>query len=539
VSDTAPLTTGIFNTAFGLDRAGLRNLGPVHFNHSMASLVETAVARGEGTLSKDGALVVRTGEHTGRSAKDKFVVRTDTTDGAVWWDNNKPMTPQDFDRLHDAFTAYAQGKELFVQDLYGGADPDHRLPVRIVTEYAWHSLFIQHLLIEPQRSELAGFAPEYTIIDMPGFQACPDSHGCRAGTVIAVNFDKKLILIGGTSYAGEIKKSVFTILNYLLPERGVMPMHCSVNSATDGSSPAVFFGLSGTGKTTLSADPNRTLIGDDEHGWSENGLFNFEGGCYAKMINLSREAEPEIYATTELFGTVLENVVMDPQTRELDFADNSLTENTRGAYPLRYIPNASDTGRAAHPENIVMLTCDAFGVLPPIAKLTPDQAMYHFLSGYTAKVAGTEKGVTEPTATFSTCFGAPFMPRHPKEYGNLLRKLIAHHGVDCWLVNTGWTGGAYGVGRRMPIKDTRALLTAALDGSLATAGTRKDPHFGFDVPVSVPGVDPTVLNPRETWADKAAYDAKAAQLVKMFEENFAQFRNDVDPAVLSAAPKAA
>jgi len=531
--------TGPKISRVGLDSIGLKNLAAVHWNHPPAALYQFALDRQEGAVAAHGPFVVSTGQHTGRSAQDKFVVRDQNTEDQVWWDNNAAMEPSKFDALFEAMLAYAQGRELFVQDLYGGADLDHRLPVRIITEYAWHSLFIQNLLIEPDQSELEGFDPQFTIIDLPGFEADPEKHGCRTETVIAVNFAKKLILIGGTSYAGEMKKSVFTILNYLLPPKNIMPMHCSVNVGAHDDS-AIFFGLSGTGKTTLSADPNRTLIGDDEHGWSENGLFNFEGGCYAKMIRLSEEAEPEIYSTTRRFGTVLENVVMDPDTRVLDLDDATLAENSRGAYPLSFIPNASKTGRSGHPKNIIMLTADAFGVLPPIARMTPSQAMYHFLSGYTAKVAGTEKGLgSEPQATFSTCFGAPFMPRHPSEYGNLLRRLIHEHQVDCWLVNTGWTGGAYGIGQRMPIKATRALLTAALDGSLSKAEMRQDPNFGFQVPVSVPGVDTKILNPRDTWADGAAYDAQAQKLVSMFIENFQIFEAHVDPDVRAAAPTAA
>ncbi|MBU6156886.1 MAG: phosphoenolpyruvate carboxykinase [Alphaproteobacteria bacterium] len=522
-----------------IDSAGLSNLKRVHWNLPLASLVQEAVERREGLLAKDGPLVVKTGIHTGRSAGDKFVVREASVEKHIWWDNNKSMTPAHFDALLASFRAYAQGRELFVQDLFGGADKVHRLPVRVVTEFAWHSLFIQHLLIEPEAGERLTFDPQFTIIDFPGFQADPAIHGTASGTVIAVSFEKKLVLIGGTSYAGEMKKSVFTILNYLLPPKNVMPMHCSVNVGKSKES-AIFFGLSGTGKTTLSADPHRTLIGDDEHGWSEHGVFNFEGGCYAKMIRLSPEAEPEIYATTKRFGTVLENVVIDERSRELDLNDASLAENSRGAYPISYIPNASTTGVAGQPSNIVMLTADAFGVLPPIAKLTPSQAMYHFLSGFTAKVAGTEKGLgKEPQPTFSTCFGAPFMPRHPTEYGNLLRDLIARHKVDCWLVNTGWTGGAFGTGSRMPIKVTRALLSAALDGTLKTVEMRKDQHFGFEVPVEVPGVDTRILNPRETWADKAAYDKQAIKLVQMFRDNFRKFEAHVGADVKAAAPKLA
>jgi phosphoenolpyruvate carboxykinase (ATP) len=525
--------------AYGLERHGFRNLKAVNWNLSAPALYEEAVRRGEGHVAKNGPLVVLTGQHTGRSASDKFVVRDASTENHVWWDNNKPMTPAHFDVLLADMLAFAEGRELFAKDLFGGADLTYRLPVRVITEYAWHSLFVHQLLIRPTADQLQGFTPEFTIIDLPNFEADPAKHGSIGKTIIAVNFAKKLVLIGGTSYAGEMKKSVFTILNYLLPPKRVMPMHCSANVGADGTA-AIFFGLSGTGKTTLSADASRTLIGDDEHGWSEHGVFNFEGGCYAKVIRLSREAEPEIFSTTERFGTVLENVVMDPVTRELDLDDAKYAENTRAAYPIDFIPNASETGRAGHPKNVIMLTADAFGVLPPIAKLTPSQAMYHFLSGFTAKVAGTEKGLgKEPQPTFSTCFGAPFMPRHPTEYGNLLRDLIAQHQTDCWLVNTGWTGGAFGTGSRMPIKVTRALLARALDGSLANAEMRIDPHFRFRVPVSVAGVDATILNPRETWADKAAYDAQARKLVSMFRDNFRKFESHVGRDVLDAAPQLA
>lgn len=529
--------TGYVISSNGVDQQGLTNLKAVHWNHRPARLYEIVLSRGEGEIAAGGALVVKTGSHTGRSAQDKFIVRDDDTENTIWWDNNKSMTSAQFDALHTDMLAHMNGMEVFVQDLFGGADPVHRLPTRVVTELAWHSLFIQNLLIEPKADELTDFAPEFLIINLPSFKADPARHGARTETMIAVNFTQKIVLIAGTSYAGETKKSVFSMLNYTLPAKKVMPMHCSVNTGADGDA-AVFFGLSGTGKTTLSADPSRVLVGDDEHGWSENGVFNFEGGCYAKMINLSAEAEPEIHATTQRFGTVLENVVMDPLTRVLDLDDNALAENSRGAYPLSFIPNASETGRAGHPQTIIMLTADAFGVLPPIARLTPSQAMYHFLSGYTAKVAGTEKGVTEPEATFSTCFGAPFMPRHPAEYGNLLRDLIAEHGAKCWLVNTGWTGGAYGIGHRMPIKETRALLAAALDGSLNTVDFRKDPNFGFDVPVAVPNVDGGILNPRDTWSDGAAYDAQAQKLVQMFVANFEKFIQHVGDDVRAAAPAA-
>ena len=512
----------------------------VHWNLGTAQLVETALTKGEGILAKDGPLVVETGAHTGRSAKDKFIVRDAQTEDTIWWGKtNIGMEPAHFAALkEDFYTALGAKAELYVADLFGGSQAEHRVNVRVINELAWHNLFIRTLLVRPQQSELAGFDPEYTIIDLPSFRADPARHGCRSETVVAVNFTEKLILIGGTAYAGEMKKSVFGILNYLLPPKGVMPMHCSANIGPEGDT-AIFFGLSGTGKTTLSADASRTLIGDDEHGWSDSAVFNFEGGCYAKMIRLSPEAEPEIFATTKRFGTVLENVVIDPETRELDFNDASLAENSRGSYPIDFIPNASAENLGPVPKNVIMLTADAYGVLPPIAKLTPEQAMYHFLSGYTARVAGTEIGVTEPEATFSTCFGAPFMPRHPSVYGNLLKERIAKGGVQCWLVNTGWTGGKYRVGNRMPIKATRALLNAALDGSLNSAEYRTDATFGFEVPVSVAGVDAKILDPRSTWTDKDAYDATASKLAGQFVDNFAQFSDHVDEAVRLAAPKTA
>jgi phosphoenolpyruvate carboxykinase (ATP) len=510
------------------------------WNLGTAQLVEAALKRGEGILAAEGPLVVETGKHTGRSAKDKFFVRDAETESTIWWgDTNKGMTPEHFAALKADFMTALGGKDtLYVADLFGGSQPENRVNVRVINEFAWHNLFIRTLLVRPTTGELASFVPEYTIIDLPSFVADPARHGCRSETVVAVNFSEKLILIGGTAYAGEMKKSVFGILNYKLPVEGIMPMHCSANIGPDGDT-AVFFGLSGTGKTTLSADASRTLIGDDEHGWSDTAVFNFEGGCYAKMINLSAEAEPEIFATTKRFGTVLENVVIDPDTRQLDFNDNNLAENSRGSYPIEFIPNSSEKNMGPVPKNIIMLTADAYGVLPPISRMTPDQAMYHFLSGYTARVAGTEIGVTEPTATFSTCFGAPFMPRHPSVYGNLLKERIAKGGVTCWLVNTGWTGGKYGTGSRMPIKATRALLNAALDGSLNAAEFRKDPNFGLEVPVAVAGVDSAILDPRGTWADKADYDATAQKLVGQFIDNFAQFADHVDEGVRQSAPKAA
>ncbi len=530
------MTNGRVNPRQTLENQGIVGAAGVFYNLTEPALVEAAVSRGEGRLGRGGAFLCTTGQFTGRSPKDKFVVRTAAVEDSIWWENNAPMAPDAFARLKADMLAHVQGRQLFVQDLYAGADPVHRLDVRVVTELAWHGVFIRHLLRRPARAELDNFNPDWTIINCPSFKADPARHGCRTETVIALNFDQWTVLIANTAYAGENKKSVFTILNYLLPAKGVMAMHCSANHATGNPvDAAVFFGLSGTGKTTLSASPDRTLIGDDEHGWSDRGVFNFEGGCYAKTINLDPEAEPEIYATTSRFGTVVENMVFDPDTLELDFSDNSLTDNTRCAYPLEAISNASATALGGHPKHVVMLTCDAFGVLPPIARLSPAQAMYHFLSGFTSKVAGTERGITEPQPTFSTCFGAPFMPRRPEVYGKLLQEKILKHGATCWLVNTGWTGGAYGTGRRMPIKATRALLTAALDGSLANAPFRRDPNFGFDVPTALAGVDSTLLNPRATWADPAAYDAQARRLVGMFSRNFGQYVPFIDDDVRAVA----
>jgi phosphoenolpyruvate carboxykinase (ATP) len=527
---------------FSLSDQSINTNAKLHWNLGTAQLVESALANGEGILAKEGPLVVETGKHTGRSASDKFIVRDAETENTIaWGKTNVEMSPAHFAALKaDFMAALGEKQQLYVADLYGGSQPEYRVNVRVINEFAWHNLFIRTLLVRPEAGELADLIPEYTIIDLPSFRADPARHGCRSETVIAVNFSEKLILIGGTAYAGEMKKSVFGILNYLLPAKGVMPMHCSANIGPNGDT-AIFFGLSGTGKTTLSADASRTLIGDDEHGWSDTAVFNFEGGCYAKMIRLSEEAEPEIFATTKRFGTVLENVVINRDSREIDLDDASLAENSRGSYPIDFIPNASKDNLGPVPKNIIMLTADAYGVLPPIARLTPDQAMYHFLSGYTARVAGTEIGVTEPSATFSTCFGAPFMPRHPSVYGNLLKERIAKGGVTCWLVNTGWTGGKAtdpGISR-MPIKATRALLNAALDGSLNNAEFRKDPNFGFEFPVAVDGVDSNILDPRQAWADKAAYDATAQKLVQQFIDNFEQFEQHVDAGVIEAAPKAA
>ena len=524
----------------GLDAIGIRDAQAVAWNLATPRLYEEALVRREGRLARGGALVVNTGVHTGRSANDKFFVREPESEDEIDWGAvNKELSSEAFDAILAAHLASYRGKELFVQDCWAGADPANRLAIRVVTETAWHALFARNMFRRPGAEELAGFAPEFTILHAPELEADPAIAGLASGTYIVVSFTRRLVLIGGTGYAGEIKKSVFTILNYLLPAQGVLPMHCSVNVGPRGDS-AVFFGLSGTGKTTLSADPGRRLVGDDEHGWSNDGLFNFEGGCYAKVIRLSGEAEPEIFATTERFGTVLENVVLDEATGRIDLDDARHTENTRGCYPLDFIPNALPDGTAGHPSNVVMLTADAFGVLPPIARLTPEQAMYHFLSGYTAKVAGTEKGLgSEPQATFSTCFGAPFMPRHPSVYGAMLRDRIARHGATCWLVNTGWTGGKYGVGYRMPIQHTRALLAAALDGRLADAPIRRDERFGLQVPESCPDVPSEILRPRETWSDREAYDQAARELCGRFVANFEKYDGFVDSEVKAAAPTAA
>lgn len=502
-------------------------------NLNAAELVEVAIRRGEGKLSASGAFCVETGQHTGRSAEDKYVVHDAGTETAIWWDNSKSMTEEQFDRLLADFISFAKHKELFVQDLYAGADPQHRLNTRIVTELAWHGLFIRHLLRRPESHELVGFVPEFTVVNLPSFRAAPLYHGTRSETVIACNFSRRIVLIGGTSYAGETKKSVFSFLNYILPQKGVMPMHCSANVGKDGQS-AVFFGLSGTGKTTLSADPTRELLGDDEHGWSQSGIFNFEGGCYAKTIRLSKTAEPEIWDASNRFATVLENVVLNPESRVPDFDDNRLAENARSAYPLDAIANASPTGRAGHPKNIVMLTADAFGVLPPIAKLTADQAMDHFMAGYTAKVAGTERGVKEPQATFSACFGAPFLTRHPSVYGAMLRDLIVRHKVSCFLVNTGWIGGGYGLGHRIPLTVTRKLVRAAVNGFLEYADTEIDRHFGLAMPKHLPGIPATMLDPRKSWRDAGAYDRAAEKLVALFRENRKRFAEVAMPRAFAA-----
>jgi phosphoenolpyruvate carboxykinase (ATP) len=525
---------------FDLDEQGMRHLGPVHWNLTAPYLYEYAIARREGELGLGGAFVANTGRHTGRSPRDKYIVNEAGTKDTVWWGAiNQPIDPSRFDSLQQRMLAYLQGRQLFVQDLYAGADPEYRLPVRVISDSAWHSLFSRNMFIRPPAAELKDFRPAFTILHAPEFKAIPELDGIRSETFILVNFASGFVLIGGTRYAGEIKKSVFGYLNFVLPTRDVLPMHCSANVGPKGDC-AIFFGLSGTGKTTLSADGSRTLIGDDEHGWSPRGIFNFEGGCYAKVINLSPTAEPEIYATITRFGTVLENVVLDAVSRMPDVDDASLTENTRACYPLDFIPNADPQGMAPHPKNVIMLTCDAFGVMPPIAKLSSEQAMYHFLSGYTAQVAGTEVGLgKEPKAVFSTCFGAPFMPRHPSEYAKMLGDRIARFKADCWLVNTGWSGGAYGVGKRMAIAHTRALLRAALDGSLAGAPMRQDPNFGFLVPESCADLPANVLDPRGTWSDKRAYDEIARNLRGRFQDNFAVFEPFVGSEVKRAAIRAA
>jgi len=529
-------TSNATQERYSLEQHGIYNVHNVYWNLSTPLLYEEAIRRSEARLSHLGPLVVRTGQYTGRSPNDKFIVQESSSEDLIWWGKvNHPMSEAAFDRLRLRMLAYVQGKDLFVEDCYIGADPAYRVSLRVITETAWHSLFAHNMFIQPDEQALAQFKPEFTIIQVPGFHAIPELDGTRSEVFVAINFAQKVVLIGGTQYAGEIKKSAFTILNYLLPQKHVLSMHCSANMSTDGDV-AVFFGLSGTGKTTLSADPTRILIGDDEHGWSENGVFNFEGGCYAKVINLSAQAEPEIYETTRRFGTVLENVAFDSKTGHLNLDDDSLTENTRAAYPITHIPNAKLDGMGGHPKNIIMLTADAFGVLPPISKLTSEQAMYHFLSGYTARVAGTEKGVTEPQATFSACFGAPFLALRPVVYAHLLGDKIAEHEVNVWLVNTGWTGGPYGVGQRMPIHDTRALIRAALDGSLAEVPTQTEPYFGLHVPVSCPGVAPEVLDPSTTWADKAAYEQQAQKLAGMFAENFAAFADTVSETVRAAGP---
>ncbi len=526
---------------FSLSNYGFRNLNNVYWNLPAEALYEEIIFRSEGSITLRGPIVVNTGKHTARAANDKFVVQEPTSQDQVWWgEYNRPFNVDKFNSVFQRMQGYLQGRDLFVRDCYAGADPNYRLPVRIITEYAWHSLFARNMFIDPATNdELRKFVPEFTVISLPSFQGLPEVDGTLSPTFILLNFDQRICLIGGSGYGGEIKKAVFTILNYLLPLDGVLSMHCSANLGKNGDT-ALFFGLSGTGKTTLSADPRRKLVGDDEHGWSDEGVFNFENGCYAKVIALSPTAEPAIYACTQRFGTVLENVVYDRVTRRLDLDDESRTENTRAAYPLEFIDNSVPEKMAGHPKNVVMLTCDASGVMPPIARLTPDQAMYHFMSGYTSKVAGTEIDLgKEPEQTFSTCFGGPFMVHHPYKYAEMLKNKMLKHEAQCWLVNTGWTGGPYGIGKRMSIHHTRTLLDAALSGTLANVKYRKDPFFGFEVPLTCEGVPDKVLNPKDTWEDPKAYEEKYIQLASLFIENFKKFQDGCPPEILKAGPDVA
>jgi phosphoenolpyruvate carboxykinase (ATP) len=524
-------------SSFGLENHGLRNLNMEYWNMTTPALVERVVSRREGVLAHEGAVIVRTGIHTGRAANDKFIVQTGEAVEKVNWNKiNRPMTPQHFDQLYLRMTAYFQGRDIFIQDTAAVAHPNLRLPIRVVTENAWHNLFARNLFLRYQPAELADYVPEYTILHAPGFRANPETDGTNSDIFIILNFSKKVILIGGTSYAGEIKKSIFTVLNYLMPQRGVLPMHCAANVGANDDV-ALFFGLSGTGKTTLVSDPERRLIGDDEHGWGDEGVFNFEGGCYAKTIKLSKEWEPLIWNATRHFGTVLENVLIDANTRRVDFDDASYTENTRAGYPIGFLSNIEPSGMAGHPSTIFFLTADAFGVLPPIARLSSAQAMYHFISGYTAKLAGTERGLgTEPQATFSSCFGAPFLPLAPSVYAGLLGEKLQRHQSQVWLVNTGWTGGPYGVGERISLPYTRQLVHAALRGALDGVPMRKDPYFGFEVPEECPGVPPEILNPRLTWQDSEAYHQQAQALAQKFKENFGQFAGSVAVGIAEAGP---
>lgn len=530
---------GKLASSYGLANHGLSNLHRVYWNLPTASLYEEVVFRGEARISHLGPVVVSTGKHTARAAADKFIVREHSTEGHIWWgEYNRPFSAEKFSALLARMQGFLQGRDVFVQDCYAGADPEYRMPIRIVTEKAWHSLFARNLFMKIRATaELKRHVPEFTVICVPSFQASPVVDGTRTETFIIINFSQRLALIGGSSYGGEIKKTIFTVLNFLLPLEGVLPMHCSANVGRDGDT-ALFFGLSGTGKTTLSADPSRSLIGDDEHGWSASGVFNFEDGCYAKVIRLSPEAEPQIHACTRRFGTILENVVLDPLSRRLDLNDDALTENTRGAYPLDYIENYLPPKMAGHPRNVIFLTCDASGVMPPIARLTPDQAIYHFISGYTSKIAGTEIGLgTEPEITFSTCFGGPFMVHHPYAYAGMLKSRLLQHGAACWLVNTGWTGGPFGVGKRISIRYTRALLNAALSGKLRNVKFHPDPVFGFDVPMECEGVPPQILDPANTWPNRETYDRKCQALAARFHENFKLMRDGCPGEIVEAGPR--
>ncbi len=524
---------------YGLANHGLTNLNTVYWNLPTEALYEEAVFRREGQIARMGPLVVNSGKHTARAAQDKFIVREPNTEEHIWWgEYNRPISPEQFSEIFNRLQGFVQGRDLFVQDCYVGADPEYRLPIRIITEYAWHSLFARNMFILPQnREEYRLHVPDFTVLCVPSFKAFEPIDGTRTSTFIVLNFDQRLCIIGDTAYGGEIKKSIFTVMNYLLPLQGVLSMHCSANMGRDGGV-ALFFGLSGTGKTTLSADPNRGLIGDDEHGWSDNGVFNFENGCYAKVIQLSPAAEPQIYAAAHSFGTVLENVVYDPVSRLIDLDDDAITENTRASYPLNYIPNAVEQKMGGHPRHILMLTCDAQGVMPPIARLTPDQALYHFISGYTSKIAGTEVGLgREPEITFSTCFGAPFMVHNPMVYADLLKRKILRYGATCWLINTGWVGGPYGVGKRISIHHTRALLTAVLNGDLMGVEYYVDPIFGFEVPKTCPGVPESVLYPAQSWPNQEDYWDKYSQLASRYIDNFRKFAADCPPEVREAGPK--
>ena len=528
-----------YASIYGLQNHGLFNLRRVYWNLPAAALYEEAIHRSEARVCHLGPLVVGTGKHTARAAADKFVVREQTTESDIWWGQyNRPFNPENFSMLHSRLQGYLQGRDVFVQDCYAGSDPEYRLPIRIITQKAWHSLFARIMFIKPKTiDEMKKHVPEFTIVGVPNFLASPLIDSTRTDTFIIINFREKMALIGGSAYGGEIKKTIFTVLNFLLPFDGVLPMHCSANVGKDGDA-AIFFGLSGTGKTTLSADPTRRLIGDDEHGWSDNGVFNFEDGCYAKVIRLSPEAEPQIYACTRRFGTILENVVYDPCSRILDLNDDSVTENTRGAYPLDYIDNYLPEKMAGHPRNVIFLTCDASGVMPPISKLTPEQAIYHFISGYTSKIAGTEIGLgIEPEITFSTCFGGPFMVHHPYDYAELLKKKIIRYGAHCWLVNTGWTGGPFGVGKRISIQHTRRLLNAALSGSLLEVEYHADPVFGFAVPKTCEGVPSEILDPANTWPSRDEYFRKYDALAARFIENFKLMAAGCPPHVVESGPK--
>lgn len=524
---------------FGLKNHGFSNLRKEYWNLPTEALYEEIIFRSEGKLSHQGPVIVNTGKHTARAANDKFIVHESETAAHVWWgEYNRPFESEKFEALFERLQGFLQGRDLFIQDCYGGADQNYQLPVRIITEYAWHSLFARNMFILPETNEAyRRHVPKFTVICIPSFQAYPSIDGSPSKTFIALSFEQGLCIIGNTAYGGEIKKSIFTVLNYLLPLQNVMTMHCSANVGDDGDA-ALFFGLSGTGKTTLSADPGRKLIGDDEHGWSDDGVFNFEAGSYAKVIQLSSSAEPQIYACTRKFGTILENVVFDPVTRLIDLDDESITENTRASYPLGFIENAIPEKKAGHPKNIILLTCDASGVMPPIARLTIDQALYHFISGYTSKVAGTEIGLgQEPEITFSTCFGAPFMVHHPSYYADLLRKKIERYKVTCWLLNTGWVGGPYGIGKRISIKYTRAMLSATLSGDLTEVPYTVDPIFGFEVPNHCPGVPDEVLNPSLAWPSENEYRTRYHDLAARFIDNFRKFEDHTDPAIITSGPK--